>query len=346
MDNNGFSKMNKAAVTAKKRRGISGSTLKLIAIITMLIDHTAATILDRTLVARGMYNLDTGDAQAVENFFAENGALYFTDTLMRLIGRVSFPIFCFLLVEGFLHTKNIVKYAVRLGIFALVSEIPFDIGFYGDVFHMGHQNVFFTLLIGVLVMIGFKAIAEKARDKKWLPALAIAGVVAIGFALALFVRGFIEIIYVTMGELGYTSNFPSSTIFLILAFVFSIVALIIFVFMSKNKTLTIASIRFADVAVLTAGMLLADLLATDYSEFGILTIAVMYGLRKSHFKSMLGGCITLTVMSFMEIPAFFDLILIRFYNGKRGLNLKYVFYAFYPVHLLLLYLICYCMNIV
>jgi hypothetical protein len=195
-------------------------------------------------------------------------------------------------------------------------------------------------------MIGFKAIAEKARDKKWLLPLAIAGVVASGFALAFFVRGFIELIYISLNGFEYIRNFPSVTLFIILAIIFSIIALLIYAFMCSKKTLPVASIRFADVAVLTAGMILADLLATDYSEFGILTIAVIYGLRKSHFKSMLGGCITLTVMSFMEIPAFFDLILIRFYNGKRGMNLKYVFYAFYPVHLLLLYLICYFMNIV
>jgi hypothetical protein len=95
-----------------------------------------------------------------------------------------------------------------------------------------------------------------------------------------------------------------------------------------------------------AGMYLADILMTDYSGFGVLTIAVIYGLRKSHFKAMLGGCVTLTLMSIGEFTCFIDLLLISHYNGKRGLNLKYIFYAFYPVHLFLLYLVCYFMKLV
>jgi hypothetical protein len=115
--------------------------------------------------------------------------------------------------------------------------------------------------------------------------------------------------------------------------------------MRIRKSSAEANILFTDMAVLAAGILLADYLKTDYSGFGVLTIAVIYGLRKSPMKSILGGCVTLTIMSIGEITAFFDLILIRFYNGKRGLNLKYVFYLFYPVHLFLLYLICYFMKI-
>lgn len=239
--------------TIHENKGISGSTLKLIAIVTMLIDHTAAVILER---------IDTG----------------FVYQLMRSIGRLAFPIFCFLLVEGFLHTRSVKKYALRLAAFALISDIPFDLALAGKPFDFRNQNVYFTLLIGLLVMMGLQYINVKAVDKK--------------------------------------SSFQK------------------------------ANIIFADFAVLSVGVVLAEFLKTDYAGFGVLTIAVMYWLRRERFLSMMVGCFTLTIMSINEFPAFLVLYPIWFYNGKRGLNLKYIFYAFYPVHLLILYLICCFMGIV
>lgn len=101
--------------------GINSFQLKLIAVITMIIDHV------------GLF------------FFPEH-------ILFRIIGRISFPIFAFLIVEGFYHTRDIWKYMIRLGIFAVLSEIPFDLLTTGKVFDLRHQNVFFTLLIGVVLM--------------------------------------------------------------------------------------------------------------------------------------------------------------------------------------------------
>lgn len=113
----------------KVRKGVTGSTLKLIAIITMLIDHTAATILDRILIARSIGGLGNNNTQAAMDFMSDNAVIYGVYMIMRLIGRIAFPIFCFLLVEGFVHTHNKWKYALRLGLFALISEIPFDLAF-------------------------------------------------------------------------------------------------------------------------------------------------------------------------------------------------------------------------
>ena len=71
--------------------------------------------------------------------------IYYADMIMRAIGRISFPIFCFLLIEGFMHTHDVKKYALNLGIFALVSEIPFDLAFAGKPFYLDYQNVFCLL---------------------------------------------------------------------------------------------------------------------------------------------------------------------------------------------------------
>ena len=85
-------------------------------------------------------------------------------------------------------------------------------------------------------------------------------------------------------------------------------------------------------------LIAAELLRTDYAGMGVLTIAVMYLLRRRRALSMAAGCVVLSVMSLTELPAFFAVIPIALYNGRRGLKMKYFFYAFYPVHLALLYL--------
>ena len=109
--------------------GLNSFQLKCIAVITMIIDHT--------------------------------GAVLFPGELMfRYIGRISFPIFCFLLTEGFFHTKDVRKYMLRLGIFAVVSEIPYDLAFRGTVLEFEHQNVFFTLFMGVVMMYALEKSGE------------------------------------------------------------------------------------------------------------------------------------------------------------------------------------------
>ena len=120
-----------------KQQGISGYWLKLIAVISMLIDHTSAVILEQ---------IPGLEAPA---FF------------MRIIGRAAFPIYCFLLVEGFYHTRSRAKYAGRLFLFALISEVPFDLAFSRRMWDFSSNNVFFTLLFGLLVIWGVEGIKQK-----------------------------------------------------------------------------------------------------------------------------------------------------------------------------------------
>lgn len=110
-----------------RTKGISQEWLKLIACLTMLLDHTAAVLVyDRWLYI-----------------------------LMRGLGRIAFPIFCFLLVEGAHYTKSPGKYALRLAIGAALSEIPFDLALYGSVSWL-HQSVMVTLLLGFGALIAMK----------------------------------------------------------------------------------------------------------------------------------------------------------------------------------------------
>ena len=86
-------------------------------------------------------------------FIDHMGAVFFPGELMfRYIGRISFPIFAFLLVEGYFHTRDVRRYMLRLGLFAVISEIPYDLAFRETILEFEHQNVFFTLFIGVAMM--------------------------------------------------------------------------------------------------------------------------------------------------------------------------------------------------
>ena len=172
----------------ENKKGISGSTLKMIAIVTMLIDHIGAAVLARLLMVNGLGELDQTNTDAIMQWLSANGALYGTYTVMRMIGRVAFPIFCFLLVEGFLHTHDVKKYAMRLGLFALLSEIPFDLAFSSKILEFNYQNVFFTLFIGLLTMIAYRAVEEKEEwGQAWKVILYIL-IVAAGMALAYFLK--------------------------------------------------------------------------------------------------------------------------------------------------------------
>lgn len=77
--------------------------------------------------------------------------LYPQVIFLRVIGRIAFPIFAWYLAQGYIHTSSLNKYAMRLGIFALVVQAPFYIAT-----HVMLLNIFFTLLLGLLAIDCYK----------------------------------------------------------------------------------------------------------------------------------------------------------------------------------------------
>ena len=96
------------------------------------------------------------------------------------IGRLAFPIFAFMTVEGYFHTKNLKKYVQRLLVFALLSEIPFNLMMGSRMFYPIHQNVLWTFLLGLWMIHRI----EKAKDAPlWRRGLRAAGSVILGFLI-------------------------------------------------------------------------------------------------------------------------------------------------------------------
>jgi len=234
--------------------------LKIIACLLMLIDHVGAALFPEVII-------------------------------LRMVGRLSFPIFAYLIAMGYSKTNSFSKYFYRLLIFAAISQIPFSLAFneplsvrsFSDVlrFLMGspspHLNVFFTLAIGLLAISTWD-----------------------------------------------TLNLKYSKIF----------------------------------AVLALG-LLAETLSTDYGIYGVGMILTFYVFRDNKIKTIISQTIVYIVLNESQVLVYLyeykdvaldltwfiqgislaSLIFIFKYNGNKGKDLRYAFYAFYPVHLLVIGLI-------
>lgn len=254
------------------KKEFDGFTLKMIAVVTMFLDHFGATVIERMLIA--------DQAGGVSQQLL---VIYY---ILRGIGRLSFPIYCYLLVEGLYHTRSVSKYAFRLGIFALISEIPFDLAFNhvygtGKWVEFGKNNIFFTLLIGLVTIWGMKWVNDHTREERF------------------------------------------------------------------QKPILVLGKSVLNLSILFAGMFVAEfLLHTDYGASGVAAIGVMYMLYTRPRLAFAGAVIALALLSSpLELCALVLVLFIGRYNGKRGRQMKYFFYAFYPVHLLLLELICIAMGL-
>lgn len=239
-----------------KKIDISAAVLHVLAMTLMLMDHLWATLFP---------SLDW----------------------LTCAGRIAFPIFAFMIVEGYYHTHNFEKYMRRLFLFALLSEIPFDLMYGGTVFYPFHQNVIWTFIIG---LCGIQLMETARKTNK------------------IFIYG------------------------------------------------------FTSLAVIIAGFLLGTVSMVDYYGAGVLTVFVFYFFHQRKWWCLFGQIMTLywinvEMLGGLMYPmtifgmkfelcqqglALLSLIPIWLYRGRQGYHTKsfqYLCYAFYPVHMLLLYMI-------
>ena len=169
------------------KKCLSNFDLKLIAIITMTIDHIGVVF------GTPFYNL------------------------LRAVGRLSFPIFAFLLTEGYVHTKSFSKYFLRLLVLALISEVIYDYVFFGSFIHRGANNIFFTLALGLLTL--FLLDKSKGLIKRYFKdKVDLFIILPITYLLIIVIMGLMgEFLNVSYGMLGilvisffylFKTNFP------------------------------------------------------------------------------------------------------------------------------------------
>ncbi len=291
------------------RHGLDGSQLKLIAVLTMLADHIAFLLLGRgyipALAAELRRLTGAGTTQAAYTTLrASYDSWLLAYRVMRSIGRIAFPIYAFLLVEGFFHTRNWRRYTVRLAVFALLSEIPFNLMTASHMVSPVAQNVFFTLLLGLLMMKAMDTAGQwPGLHRSGWPAFRIGGI---------------------KSKEGRQPNQPAPH-------------------PSGQPEFPAAtgSGHFLQLIIILAAAFLAWCLHTDYDYDGILLIAFFYCLRNERWRGCLMGFAWMlcTQGQWHHIPGYvISFGLIWLYNGKRGRQpWKYAFYLFYPAHMLVLF---------
>ena len=243
----------------EKKGGISADWLKVIAMITMVIDHTGAV-------------------------------LFPGDALWRVVGRIAFPIYVWLLIMGFIHTSNVRKYILRMAIFSLISEIPFDLALTGSLYTFRWQNVFWTLTLSLIMLYFLEKILENKEEKQQRYVILQVGILIFS---AMAIAEWLHFDYGCTGP--------------------ALAAVFYFYAKYQKPSLLAGFFLFCLSYVL-------DPLFNGYAQNVSVAVHTVY----ASVNSELCGIIA--------VP------LIGRYNGvrnwKRG---KYLFYLFYPVHLMILY---------
>ena len=152
-----------------REKGLSGNALKIIACIFMFFDHLSQGVALNSLGFTPSYIANDWGIPILSGLpTAELLAMVAT-----MAGRIAFPIFCFFLVQGVLLSGDFKKQIQRLSLFALISEVPFDLGLFGQAFYWDHQNVFFELALGAATVVGMKKILDGEGKRKQVYAVAL-----------------------------------------------------------------------------------------------------------------------------------------------------------------------------
>jgi len=240
---------------------------------------------------------------AIVSMFLDHIGYHYGTDIFRIIGRLAFPIFAFLVVNGFFKTRNRWKYLLRMFVFALISEIPFDLCFRDAFWEATYQNVFFTLSLGLLALIVTDIMRKSA-----------------GLRYFCFVP---EIVCMAAAEY-ISSDYGFEGVLIIAAF-----------YACYNRKAD--KIRIIPATVCVAAITLYPivyLFAYDILKTGV-------QINKSYIQTFIKN----NSWDFTQLFRLVALILIDSYNGKHGYQfenrflsaaVKYGFYLFYPVHLLLL----------
>lgn len=147
------------------KNGFSVSALKYIAAVCMLFDHIAVIFLE-------------------SGGFSQTRLGEMIDVPFRVIGRWSFPLFLFCLIQGYFHTRDKARYGMRLLIAAALSEIPYDFGNTGSFFVWEQNNVIWTMFLVVMMcMLYDRTRTQTAKDVR----ICYCGIIWAGFSFAAYV---------------------------------------------------------------------------------------------------------------------------------------------------------------
>lgn len=317
---------------------VTAHALKWIAIITMMIDHFGAIILCSVIEAY-VRPLKLEEAEELILASPRLSGLYSAYALIRTIGRVSFPIFAYLLTEGFLHTKDAKAYLRRLILFAFISEIPYNLAFGGNFFYPDGCNVFFTLAIGMIGMMLLKKTKENFHGSVLSFLFAITAFGAIAIPLFLKVSWMKSLILqldeLTLVFLSGIGMFAGFSVAVFLAFL-----------LNDDQRNVITRTVF----IMLPLCLFAEVIGSSYGATGVFVILLSYALKEG--KKMSPGnvfAIQAAVLSLSDMTEIFGLVLcpvMDAYDGSQGRKgNRWFFYVFYPAHLFLFWMISFSIRL-
>ena len=275
-------------------------------------------------------------------------------TAFRFIGRIAFPVYAYLVAQGCKHTKNINKYLLRLGIFALISEIPFDLAFYGRFSwatgFLRDTNVFYTLFLGVGCIAVYEKLKQKAHPWLALSLLPVLASEAVPRLLPEAVQYRLPLVgFAVFAALCAAAVFVTAQL------------------LPDAKAQTTPSLGKKAIAAVAALPLVttAGAFYTDYASIGVVLIFALYLAkpenRVTRTLALTAGIVWIygqnlfsaygnfvdgrfvaaghtlnTVNLTYLLCALVAVVLVWFYNGKPGRKVKWAFYAFYPAHIAVL----------